>query len=69
MLESRDHQPHKIHSIKDSLELLHIVWGWEERRDSCGMNMIGDTPEDEVKGGSAHAHGKGVVFPITITHT
>ncbi len=27
-------------------------------RDSCGMNMTGETPEDGVRGGSAHAHGK-----------
>ncbi|ARI75985.1 hypothetical protein HM131_03680 [Halobacillus mangrovi] len=29
-------------------EYLYIVWWMEKWQDSCGINMIGETPEDEV---------------------
>ncbi len=35
--------------------------------DSCGINMIGETPESVARGGSAHAHGKRIVPRRTFT--
>ncbi|REJ05784.1 hypothetical protein DYE48_19940 [Halobacillus trueperi] len=47
--------------LRNGFEILTWLKGGGEWRDSCGKKVLGETPQDAVRGGSPRSRGKRVI--------
>ncbi|SDP33987.1 hypothetical protein SAMN05421677_11662 [Halobacillus aidingensis] len=63
------HSPHS-YELTSSSGFENLPWqkGEGEWRDSCGKKVLGETPQDAVRGGSPRSRGKQAI-PRSPTHS